>query len=489
MKHYLSIIMLLVSPLCAWSADGDTFVAQTPEGCSMTFTVISEQEKTACVGNEYDVAIDSETSGKVTIPSVANGYKVTRVSTRAFLLCNQLEEVVIPQGITSIGDLAFDSCEKLRHVNLPEGVKSIGQSAFAFCGELKSVTIPSTVTEFGLWIFLECRSLQEVHSLIQIPSPELPETFSANHPPQPDETMTRVGNHEDWELYNDATLYVPKGCKETYQQTEGWNLFAKIAEEAQLVRGGMSWIQEYSLGSSVSPEYRKSESRHFYFKQSEAPVDIGGHSCRMLYASLLGEEQNEHIIAALYEEDGRVYFYPYSGAEESCLLYDFQAKEGDELTVGTLDYEHDYEKERSVKMTLCKVAKVSEEDVAGVKRRCLYICEAFNVEGGATVYSKESDFCWIEGIGSTRGVEANISFDWYEGTPHQKLLECTYAGANGSDPSKIYDWEEFFNSTFVSDLDIPLSSGDQPLYDLSGRPASFPSKGIYIRNGKKVMVK
>ena len=200
MKHYLSIIMLLVSPLCAWSADGDTFVAQTPEGCSMTFTVISEQEKTACVGNEYDVAIDSETSGKVTIPSVANGYKVTRVSTRAFLLCNQLEEVVIPQGITSIGDLAFDSCEKLRHVNLPEGVKSIGQSAFAFCGELKSVTIPSTVTEFGLWIFLECRSLQEVHSLIQIPSPELPETFSANHPPQPDETMTRVGNHEDWEF-------------------------------------------------------------------------------------------------------------------------------------------------------------------------------------------------------------------------------------------------------------------------------------------------
>ena len=42
-----------------------------------------------------------------------------------------------------------------------------------------------------------------------------------------------LGYEPTWtfDTYKNATLYVPKGCKEKYQNTEGWNLFTNIVEE------------------------------------------------------------------------------------------------------------------------------------------------------------------------------------------------------------------------------------------------------------------
>ena len=41
--------------------------------------------------------------------------------------------------------------------------------------------------------------------------------------------------------------------------------------------------------------------------------------------------------------------------------------------------------------------------------------------------------------------------------------------------------------TAISNIRVPFTSGDY--YDLQGRKVKTPSKGIYIRNGKKVVVK
>ncbi len=241
MKNFLIITLLLLCPFGARCEDGDVFIAQTPEGSPMNFMVISEQDKTVCVGNEYDPAIDRGIKGRITIPNVANGYKVTRIGKRAFLKCDQIEEIVIPQGITTIGDHAFNSCENLQSMTIPEGVKSIGQSAFAWCEELESIVIPSTVTEFGLWIFMECRNLQSVYSAIQSPLSVNPMSFSVNYPPEPDETNTHNYDTGDFELYIDATLYVPVRCKEKYQETEGWNLFKYTVEDKAEI-GGLKYV-------------------------------------------------------------------------------------------------------------------------------------------------------------------------------------------------------------------------------------------------------
>ena len=74
----------------------------------------------------------------------------------------ELQEAVIPEGVTRIGDSAFQDCASLTSVTIPEGVTEIGIGAFRFCRSLTSVTIPEGVTEIGIGAFYRCSSLTSV---------------------------------------------------------------------------------------------------------------------------------------------------------------------------------------------------------------------------------------------------------------------------------------------------------------------------------------
>ena len=74
----------------------------------------------------------------------------------------EVEELVIPNGITEIGDYAFWGCEGLTKVIIPNSVTSIGRGAFNDCSGLTSVTIPNSVTSIGDWAFAFCSGLTSV---------------------------------------------------------------------------------------------------------------------------------------------------------------------------------------------------------------------------------------------------------------------------------------------------------------------------------------
>ena len=71
----------------------------------------------------------------------------------------QIESIVLEEGVTRIGDYAFYDCTALKSVEIPEGVTQIGESAFACCQSLESVTIPGSVTEIGEGAFESCSDL------------------------------------------------------------------------------------------------------------------------------------------------------------------------------------------------------------------------------------------------------------------------------------------------------------------------------------------
>ena len=54
----------------------------------------------------------------------------------AFSCCDNLREVVIPEGITEIGSLAFAECSKLERVYIPATVTQINETAFDGCGHV-----------------------------------------------------------------------------------------------------------------------------------------------------------------------------------------------------------------------------------------------------------------------------------------------------------------------------------------------------------------
>jgi len=79
-----------------------------------------------------------------------------------YLNGEEVTELVIPNGVTSIGDYAFYNCDSFTSIIIPEGVTSIGDSAFAYCDNISSITIPSSVTSIGYKAFYGCTILRSV---------------------------------------------------------------------------------------------------------------------------------------------------------------------------------------------------------------------------------------------------------------------------------------------------------------------------------------
>ena len=95
------------------------------------------------------------------IESVVIQNGVTSIGNYAFYCCDYLENVTIPTSVTSIGDSAFSDCGSLVSVIIPTSVTSIGIYAFSNSG-LTSITIPDSVTTIGYGAFESCNSLTSV---------------------------------------------------------------------------------------------------------------------------------------------------------------------------------------------------------------------------------------------------------------------------------------------------------------------------------------
>lgn len=87
--------------------------------------------------------------------------EVTREYARNFNSYD-FDEVIIPEGITSIKDELFSHSIHLKRIQLPKGLTNIGPGAFWNCTRLKTLSIPDSVTTIGFAAFYACRRLTSV---------------------------------------------------------------------------------------------------------------------------------------------------------------------------------------------------------------------------------------------------------------------------------------------------------------------------------------
>ncbi len=102
------------------------------------------------------------TDKDIIIPATYNGIPVTAIDNLAFLGCETIESIIIPEGVTAIGDRAFLQCFNLHSVALPNGVEYIGELAFSECEILQNIKLPTTLVSIGNEAFKDCVSLIEL---------------------------------------------------------------------------------------------------------------------------------------------------------------------------------------------------------------------------------------------------------------------------------------------------------------------------------------
>jgi hypothetical protein len=129
--------------------------------CLLTMPATA-QVNYAISGSTAYVTNSPDAYGDIVIASSYQGYAVTRILNEAFVNCDGLTSVTIPDSITSIGGFAFEDCSSLTSVTIGNSVTSIGEGAFYICTSLTSVTIPDSVRSIGHFAFQSCNGLTNV---------------------------------------------------------------------------------------------------------------------------------------------------------------------------------------------------------------------------------------------------------------------------------------------------------------------------------------
>ena len=89
--------------------------------------------------------------GEINMPKDVNDFfevkfdkdsEITAIGTDAFIDCDQLRIVILPETLEDIGMGAFCSCEDLEYIYIPDSVKIIRTDAFCYCDKLAYVSVP-----------------------------------------------------------------------------------------------------------------------------------------------------------------------------------------------------------------------------------------------------------------------------------------------------------------------------------------------------------
>ena len=430
----------------------------------------------------------------VTIPN-----SVTTIGGAAFSGCTGLTSIAIPNSVTTIGNAIFQKCTGLTSVTIPNSVTTIGENTFRNCTVLSSVTIPNSVTTIGESAFNGCSSLNSIfipNSVAYIGHNAFAGTAWLNNQPNGMVYASKVVYKYKGTMPENTNIVLEDGTLGiTDYALSGCNGLKTITIPNSVIFIGVEAFSGCTSLASVTVENEKPIDISLYIPFYNAPI-----SNATLYVPVGSK--------AAYEAAD--YWKNFGTIVEMCS----------NITIGSAGMG-----------TFCSTHPL---DFSGTDDIKAYIVSAFKPSTGEVTLTRITDVPANTGIvvkgdannytipwGAGETVVANLLVGVTEDTQLNKVDgDYTnyilakknnklgfYAVSDGSTLSAgkaylplptaqlpsvtgarqltmVFDDETTGIQQIQSDV---KSNGDY--YDLQGRRVSTPTRGLYIVNGKKVVIK
>ena len=492
--------------------------ARAFSGCtSLTSIVVAE-------GNtKYDSRENCNAIIETAINTLIRGCKntiipdsVTSIGYQAFYGCTGLTSIEIPDGVTSIGDCAFLGCTGLTSIEIPNSVTSIDTYAFSGCTGLTSIEIPNSVTSIRDYAFYDTpwynnqpdgviyvgKCLYKYKGDMPANTSIVIEEGTLSISPRAFEYCTGLTNIEIPNTVISIEYYAFSGCTGLTSIT----LPASATEYGSALFCGCTGLT--SIISYISAEDVADRSANNYFDVFyDFDFDFAActlyvpYGAKETYAASNHWDGIENIVEMAYELNvtaaGYATLYLGYAAEipAGVEVYTANAVEDDRLKMqpvegvipantgvivkaaaGTYTFNNADDAVAAIEGNLFK-GSLKDETVKVASGKAAYVLSM--VDGEVGMYRAEL-------TGHSFLNNANKAYLLLDSN-NLGVYDDEWDTSAGGQLSNGYRFD-FGGITGIEN--VKGESGEvKAIYDLSGRAVENPSKGLYIINGKKVMVK
>ena len=378
---------------------------------------------------------------------------VTNIGQYAFYDCKSLTTVTIPNSVISIGDYAFVGCSGLTSVTISNSVTSIGRSTFHFCEALTSITIPNSVSSIGENAFRGCSGLTSI-------------TCEASIPPNCESYCFTTINKS-------IPVYVPANNIDAYKQADEWKYFANIQAISYILIDDKPYTND-----SHYEEQRILYTRTFnntYWQAIYIPFSLKYDDWKDDFeiAYINGVRQLDKNDDGIIDETIMDVIKIKSGSTSPNMPYLIKAKKTGEKTLSVSNATLYPAEENSVDCSTT-IAKYTFTGTYNAIPSATMIANGYYAMGGGDLIQSD-------------GSNDLKPYRWY------MKVESRNPSYNASNAAKtitinVID-EEGETTTGVEEL--RFTNYELPVYDLNGRKVNENNlkPGIYVKNGKKFVVK
>ena len=438
-----------------------------------------------------------------------------------------IETVIIKQGVTHIGSRAFHDLKKLTFVSIADGLESIGNYAFYDCWMLPFISIPASVTDMGNDAFWLCNRLRNVYLYGDAAAMAWKDTDCDDFSAAKHTTCHVVADAEPWiEKFGESVNVTFVGdlepIPEEYANEDAFSLNVAESDFGKVtffVDGAQA--NKAEAGAAIMAKVDPDEGYivdkvygHGYMKWEEAASRAATPTMDLIN-ELDIEQLKENVWGfAMPGADVKLFVtyrkllthsditideidaVEYDGEEQLPAIV---VRDGENILTEGEDYTLEFSGNKNAGYAMVVVRGIGEYagetsttfDITqkGVDGLTVEVAEAgegeipaITVKDGSAVLDPEYEY--------------TISYEDADGNPvtEEQMAE-------GGKFKAVIDLNYNYSGTLTKDITVkePAATGIASIhnsqftidnyYDLSGRKVVKAKKGVYVKNGKKVVIK